>query len=262
MHLRTPLIALLFVSVVFALLLGYALQTFVQAQTEQLQENETLATNGAPLVPCAERQTQVARIRLALPAVDTNANGVLGLLEVESAMPGRGAVFIRVDEKTPLINPDTQTSLRTAIDVAKALGGGNASSIDIYYSITSDSEMVGGRSAGAAMSVSTLALLTGAKLKADTVITGTVGEDGSIGAVGQIVPKARAVKAAGFKTFLVPPGESVQKIPKEYCKEETVGNAIFRNCQVVNEELNVSTEVGLEVLEVANVLEAFQRMKA
>lgn len=261
MRIRTSLVALLLLSVAFALLLGYSLQSF-------FQDRMTLATQQAAipsetqLAPRIEQGTQMQSVRLALPAVDAQDNGVLGLLEVESASPGKGAVFIRVDAKTPLINPDTQYSLRTAIDVAKVIAKVNDGSLDIYYSITSDSEMVGGKSAGAAMSVATLALLTGTKLRTDTAITGTVTADGSIGPVGKIIPKAKAAKAAGFKTFLVPVGEAVQQVPKEYCKEETIGNAVFRNCKIVNEELNVSSEVGIQVTEVANVVEAFQRMKA
>jgi predicted S18 family serine protease len=261
MHVRKPLVALLLVSVAFALLLGYALQSYIEERVALAASNVSLPQEG-PLIPRAVPGTTVTRVRMALPAVDRYDNGVLGLLEVEAASPGRGAVYVRVDEKTPLINPETQASLRTSIDVAKQIAGGNASQLDIYYSITSDSEIVGGRSAGAAMSVSTLSLLTGSKLRGDTAITGTVEADGSVGPVGKIVPKARAAKAAGFTVFLVPPGESVQRIPKEYCREEVIGNAIFRNCRVVVEESNVSAEVGLSVVEVGTVLEAFNRMKA
>lgn len=258
--LKTTLVVILLASIAFALLLGYSLQTFVQGRIEA-QQNLTAPVDLTQPIVVRPDNVQTSTVSLALPAVDKLDNGVLGLLEVEATTHGKGAVYVRFDASTPLINPDTQTSLRTAIEVAKTITGSNGSKIDLYYGITSNSDLVGGQSAGTAMTVATLALLTGTKLRKDVAVTGTILEDGTIGPVGKILQKATAVKKAGFKVFLVPTGESIQRIPKEYCKEETVGNAIFRNCQVVYEEVNVTKEVGIDVFEVATVGEAFARMK-
>jgi uncharacterized protein len=136
---------------------------------------------------------------------DNKTKGVLATLTVE-VHNGSGRVFV---ETNPLTKIDTQVSARLAKEVACEITGVNCSNYDFYYIINSDYEIVGGPSAGAAMTVATIAALQGVKLKGDVFITGTINPAGSIGPVGGILDKAEAAYLGGAKTLLVPHGETI-----------------------------------------------------
>ncbi|MBD3312741.1 hypothetical protein GF352_04795 [archaeon] len=149
--------------------------------------------------------------------------GVLANLTVSMA-PGSGKVWV---DTMPLTKVETQVSARMARDVACELLSVNCSSIDFYYLMRSDYIMVGGPSAGAPMAVCTMALLLNKSLDPGVVMTGTINPDGSVGPVGSIDAKARAL--TGYDTLLVPEGSF----------------------------FNESDVYGVELVNVADVLEAF-----
>lgn len=126
--------------------------------------------------------------------------GVIANLTVSLA-PGGGNVWV---DTMPLTKIETQVSARMARDVACELLGINCSGIDFYYLMRSDYIMVGGPSAGAPMTVCTLALLLNKTLDPGVIMTGTINPDGSVGPVGGIDDKARSLSA--YDTFLVPDG--------------------------------------------------------
>ena len=72
-----------------------------------------------------------------------------------------------------------------------------------------DTGRIGGPSAGLAMTLSILDRLTPGELTGGVPVaaTGTIEADSGVGEVGGVVQKTAAVKAAGAKLFLVPPGE-------------------------------------------------------
>jgi len=67
-------------------------------------------------------------------------------------------------------------------------------------------EAIDGPSAGALMSVGSLAALRGTKISDTTTMTGTVLPDGSVGPVSGVAEKLRAAAAAGYTRVLVPAG--------------------------------------------------------
>jgi hypothetical protein len=67
-------------------------------------------------------------------------------------------------------------------------------------------EAIDGPSAGALLSVGSLAALRGSKVSSSTTMTGTVLPDGSVGLVSGVAEKLRAAAAAGFTRILVPTG--------------------------------------------------------
>jgi len=201
-------------------------------------------------------------VRLKLPAVDRQGNGALADLIVEASdaqNAGAGSVFIEVKEGSPLINPDTQFSLRNAFEAARGAGA-RVNSKNLYYSIHADSDVVGGESAGAALAIATIAAVEGKKLRSDALITGGVDASGVITRVGGILEKARAAKQAGYSIFLVPLGEGKQRVPVESCREERSENVFFRECTTSFEEKNVSEEAGIKIVEVSNLSQAFELM--
>jgi hypothetical protein len=74
---------------------------------------------------------------------------------------------------------------------------------ELKYSLR---DTIDGPSAGALLSVGSLAALRGLKLSGSTTMTGTVLPDGSVGPVGGIAEKLQAAAAAGFTRVLVPAG--------------------------------------------------------
>jgi uncharacterized protein len=199
-------------------------------------------------------------ISLELPAVDRDGNGAMALLQIQAAK-GNGQVFLRMDSQNPVVSTDTQESLRIAIDVVKKIVGSSLQDVNLYYSISSESQAVGGGSAGAAIAVATISLLRQEPLRADSVITGTVQEDGSIGQVGKILAKAQIAKQRGYSIILVPKGEAVQTIAKQQCTTRKVGPATVEKCSTVFEQVDVARETGMQVIEVSSVQEAYSLMK-
>jgi len=68
-------------------------------------------------------------------------------------------------------------------------------------------EAIDGPSAGALLTVGSLAALDGAKLTRTTTMTGTVLPDGSVGQIAGLAAKVRAAARAGFSRVLVPTAE-------------------------------------------------------
>ena len=77
-----------------------------------------------------------------------------------------------------------------------------------FAEIEVDTDRVGGPSAGLALTLSIIDVLTEGELTGGLQVatTGTIGVDGSVGPIGGIEQKAHAVLRAGMDVFLVPVG--------------------------------------------------------
>ena len=104
-------------------------------------------------------------------------------------MPGTGRTLTNIDEILFWI--DTQRSIRLAREVAENVTGLDMESYDLVYTITADASIIEGPSAGAAITVATIASLQGRGIRDDVTITGTISEDGSVESAGAIKEKAR-----------------------------------------------------------------------
>lgn len=73
---------------------------------------------------------------------------------------------------------------------------------------------IGGPSAGLAFTLALLDELTPGNLMGDRRVaaTGTIREDGTVGAIGALVQKAVAVRESGARVFLIPAGQSESEI--------------------------------------------------
>ncbi|HLC74269.1 MAG TPA: S16 family serine protease [Candidatus Nanoarchaeia archaeon] len=124
-------------------------------------------------------------------------------LEVQ---PGRGRVFL---ETFPLTKVDTQISTRFAKEIACHYFDLSCSSLDFIYTIQSDSVIIGGPSAGAALAALTTAAVTGDNVNQSVAVTGTINSGGLIGPVGGIKAKIDAAAHAKLKKVLIPIGMRV-----------------------------------------------------
>ncbi len=244
---------LLLGAVVFSLYLGYA-------ASPAITEPVPTATIAPRLSP-RPIEAPTDSVTLKLLGVDDQGKGQIAEINVE-AVKGTGKVFIAFTSSNPVLQDETQASLKIAVDLGKRFATRDINAIDLRYSMTAPSQTVGGQSAGAAIAVATMALLTKTKLRGDVAITGGVDEVGRITRVGGVLPKALAAKDAGFNKLLVPPGESQVYVGKEECFDENVSGSVVHRCITKNVPVDVNTEAGIDVVEVKDVVSALKEMAA
>ncbi len=139
-------------------------------------------------------------------AVTENPNEPSGMtadlyLEVK---PGSGHIYM---DTFPLTKLDTQMSTRFANSIACNYLGMDCDDKDFFYTIRSNSIIVGGPSAGSAITLLTIAALKGYKIDDSISITGTINSGGIIGPVGGLEPKIEAAARSNLSKVLIPQGE-------------------------------------------------------
>ncbi|MGQ0536473.1 MAG: S16 family serine protease, partial [Methanobacteriota archaeon] len=163
----------------------------------------TAVTVGDPVVVLAVAVGQNEEGRLV---------GATATVSITVAANGAGHLFM---ETRPLTQVDMQGSARLAWKVAESVTGIATSGYDVFFVVRSESEIIGGPSAGGAMAVGAVVALWNAAhpedpiaLNRSVVMTGTVNPGGSIGFVGGIPQKAQAARDAGASVFLIPQGQN------------------------------------------------------
>lgn len=246
------------IEVILAFIVFTALATFfftyLSTQKFSLQQNSTSLTSGQSTFTVTPNLTRNVTF-LHAPAVDNQGNGVVTTLEVD-AVPGTGRTL--VDIQNLLFFTDTQSSIQTAKSVAEQISGIDASKIDLIYSINTSAQIIEGPSAGAALTIATIAALENKTLNSSVVITGTINPDGTIGPVGGVVAKAEAAKEVGAKIFLVPIGQGTQTTYQPQTTCQTQGQFTFCQTQYQSVTTNVNTTVGIQVVEVGTIQEALK----
>ncbi len=198
----------------------------------------TLLLIGLLLILCTTAAARPMTGNIALLAVqeETNQGSVADLtLELQS---GKGRVFI---ETFPLTKVDTQISTRFAKDVACSILEKDCSKYDFIYTINSDSYIIGGPSAGAAITILTMALLEGEQPDAKVAMTGTINSGGFIGPVSGIKAKIQAANDNHLEKVLIPSGT---RYHKENITSQSLDLVAFGN------------EIGIEVIEVGDIVDA------
>ena len=249
---RRTLVLILVVCVAAAFGVGYLAKDAPTAQP-------------ASIVPSPSAQAPAFySVHVMLPAVDNNGQGALAELAVEVSN-GTGQLYISFAD-SPMINEDTQSSLRIALAVAERESGVSSKKVNVYYTIMTSSDTVGGKSAGAAATIATILALKGEQLKPGSLITGTIEPDGKIGQVGKVLEKAKAAAAAGYTLFVVPKGEATQKVAVTECSEKKTetpsGWQVSKSCVQTIRAADVAKESGIQIVEADNVTQAYQLLRA
>jgi uncharacterized protein len=120
--------------------------------------------------------------------------------------PGNGRVYL---ETIPLSKLDTQISTRFAKEIACDYLDKDCDKYDFFYTIRSDSSIIGGPSAGGAIAVLTATMLEGIEIDKETAMTGTINSGGLIGPVGGLKEKTNAAASIGVKRVIIPKGEII-----------------------------------------------------
>ena len=153
---------------------------------------------------------------------------------------GSGVVYLSTE---PLTQLDMQASARLAALIASYVAGKNFYRYDYFISVRSNSSIVGGPSAGAAMTVAIAAALLHRKVNESVVDTGMIMPDGTIGPVGGIPEKLQAAAEVHAKVMLIPAG---QRIAYSLSRGKYV--------DVVQEGM----KSGIKVVEVSTIYEALR----
>ncbi len=189
-------------------------------------------------------------------AVTSDNKGMIGSVDVEVS-PGRGRVLMNTN---PFLEPDTQYSAETAAAVAEQYTHKKLDDRDIIYSFDIDGQVLGGPSAGAAMTIATVAAIEGKQIRDDVAITGTIEDDGSIGAVGGILEKMQVAADNGVKLFLVPQGQTKATTYERVVEQQQRGGFTYQRVRYVPKTIDLNdyakNELGIDVREVSTISEA------
>lgn len=192
---------------------------------------------------------------IKIPAVDSEGNGVIIDLTVE-VLPGRGRTLTDIDNL--LFWVDTQHSIRKARKIAINVTKMDLSNIDLIYTIYANASVIGGESAGAAITIATIAAIQNKRINNSVIMTGQINHDGSLGPVSAIVEKANASKKENATLFLVPLLQSRDVIyeTKKHC--EKIGWTEFCTIEQVPKKVSVEDVVDIRVREVGDIREAMK----
>ncbi len=205
-----------------------------------------------PILLSYAPHTSAEPVSVMLPAVYSNEEiGVLTNLTVW-VTDGTGHVF--VDTK-PFAQVDMQGSARLSSMVACDITGADPEAHDFFYVIHADSPVIGGPSAGAAMTVATVAALENWTVDQGVVMTGMINPDGSIGAVGGIPAKLNVSVRNGAHTFLIPPGQgNITEIVQVI--EQNDSFATISDELVTTNVIELGAAQGVEVREIDDIRDA------
>ncbi len=117
--------------------------------------------------------------------------------------PGKGRVLV---DTQPLMGVVFQDAANTAVYVAQNRTGVSLAGSDVIFSINAPGQVpsVDGPSAGALMTLLVISAVEKKPLREDVTLTGTIDQDGNVGAIGGVVEKAQAAKDSGKSLFLLP----------------------------------------------------------
>jgi uncharacterized protein len=147
------------------------------------------------------------------PAVGETSRGYVGVIStitITLQNNGSGRVFV---DTLPLAQIDMQGSARLAVNVATSIVKADSSctvdpdEYDYFFVIRTSSPIIGGPSGGGILTAAVVSLLQEWDMDDQTVMTGMINPDASIGPVGGIVKKIDAAASVGARRFLIPMGQ-------------------------------------------------------
>jgi len=180
------------------------------------------------------------------------------MLDISVEMvPGRGRVLVQT---VPLMGVIFQDTANIAVTLAQERTGADLSQSDVIFSITANEEIPGvdGPSAGALMTVLVLSSINSAPLNPLVTVTGTIDEQGNVGAVGGILEKAEISEQTGKELILIPEENRQLEITSETGR--SVGGIVISEgeSEIVDAESYIEEEIGIEVEYVSDLDDILQ----
>jgi len=175
------------------------------------------------------------------------------MLDISVEMvPGKGRVLVQT---VPLMGVVFQDTANIAVALAQERTGANISQNDVIFSITANEEIPGvdGPSAGALMTILMISSINSTPPNPLVTVTGTIDEQGHVGAVGGILEKAQISKETGKELILIP--EDNRQLEITSVDERSVGGIVISEgeSEVVDAESYIEEEIGIEVEYVADL---------
>ncbi len=162
--------------------------------------------------------------------------------------PGKGRVFF---ESYPLSQVDTQISTRFAKQFACNFLKTDCSKLDFFYTISSSGPMIGGPSAGAGITVLTIAMLDNQDVAQDVVMTGTINSAGMVGPVGAVDAKIEGAKRNGFTKVVIPKFVVLKHEKENFSLRLNSTNTQEEDFDIIEPYL-----VDIEIIKVSDIIEA------
>lgn len=193
-----------------------------------------------------------------VPAIDKDGNGILLDLFVK-AEEGDGRIF--TDIENLIFWTDTQESIKTARLVAEKITNISTKNIDLTYTLKAgdNTSVVGGSSAGAILTVATVAVLTEQNIDPSVLISGGINENGTVFEVGGLKGKISIAKEYGVELFLVPKNTIGVEILTPIKNCDYVNN--FEICEVIYDKTKIfplQEELNITIVEVSNIFEVLR----
>ncbi len=152
------------------------------------------------LAQCTAAQFAVGSASILAPSVNlANNTGQLTRISL-TVTQGGGSVTIT---GPAYVANNTQQSAESAAMYASSFLGKNFSQYNFVYNIDERDANVSGPSAGAAMTILAISVLSKTALVPNFTITGTI-NNGAVGAIGGVYDKSAAAANAGMEFILVP----------------------------------------------------------
>ena len=184
------------------------------------------SSNGTVAIPVLYVKGDSGGIDTVEVAVSESADKSLRVVFSENEVGGVGAM--------------TRASMWN-VAVVSTIIAGRAPNMEFSVAIPG---RVDGPSAGAVLTVGVLSSMRGDDLIENTVMTGTIQPDGTVGPVGGVPEKLKGASEAGAKRAAIPLGL------------RNTTNSAGENVDVIS----MGRDLGLEVVEVADVYEAYRFM--
>ncbi|MEM4347559.1 MAG: S16 family serine protease [Candidatus Altiarchaeota archaeon] len=253
---RKIYIAIALISYIIVFILGFIFHYLIYSFSEIEKQNEiegySINNNTQKYESFNGQRNSLANI----VAVTNYGEGILGKVNVE-IREGRGRVLI---ETNPFTEPDIQFSVETASKVAQDFTKISIKDKDIILSFDVRGKLIGGGSAGAAITSAIIAAIQNRKVRDDVVITGTIEANGNIGKVSGILEKMQAASENNIKFFLLPKGQRYLTVYELKTKTERRGNFIFERRYYSPVEIDLKEfaeeELNMTVIEISNIKEA------
>jgi predicted S18 family serine protease len=198
-------------------------------------------------------QNGISGRRIAQTVVE---KGSIMNISVEVA-PGKGRVLVQTK---PLMGVVFQGAANTAVAVAANKTGADLSNRDVIFSIDSGDRIdeVDGPSAGALMTVLTIAAIEKRPVDNSLTLTGTIDENGHIGAIGGVVAKATAAKESGKTLFLIPAENQLITPPASSTAQRIFTTT--RSLQQVSAQEYIEKNVGIKVAYISSIDDVIARV--
>ena len=201
----------------------------------------------------SQAATTSPSVTVIAPAVERTPEGLHGVLSYITVVAEEGSGHVYIDT-WPLAEVDIQGSARLAVQVGCEVIQKEWTAYDFFITVRSDSPIIGGPSAGGAMTVAIIAALQGWNLDPAVIMTGTINPDETVGPIGGLYQKAQAASQVA-SLFLVPEGQTTIMVEEQ----QIIQQGPFRYIQTTQREVDLVEEgkkMGLEVKEVYDIRDA------